>query len=209
MRKLSSGEGGRGEVKRLKYAVVRDSLAEAFTDLEFWQDIFDPSWLLMMKIAESEVDQQLLLMSQQQTALTHKETKTAIPIAQRLRRALKPVVNDGTQKTVFQPPGGLITESVRDLDCSSVRIAHRIHTGQLVVLDAIACTHRAGSNSALRDIRNFARRLEETDHFTFGLLQCKSIWSEEDSHGPDLKITNVPPPGFSFVFRITPKMYRV
>ncbi|KAL7941058.1 hypothetical protein V8C42DRAFT_335995 [Trichoderma barbatum] len=182
------------EVKRLKYAFVRDNLAEAITDLEIWQGIFDPSWFLMMKIAGPEVDQQLYLMSQQKSASTHKETKAA----QHLRRALKPANNNNTQKTIFLTPDGLNTESVQGLAYSPVRIARRANGGQLVVLDPITCTSRASINSALRDIRDFARRQEQTDPFTFGLLQCKGILKEEEAD------SNVPPTGLSFVFRLPP-----
>ncbi|RFU74248.1 hypothetical protein TARUN_8010 [Trichoderma arundinaceum] len=191
------------EVRRLKYAFVRDSLAEAISDLEVWQGIFDPSWFLMVKIAGPEVDQQLYLMSQQQSVSMHKETKAAIPTAQHLRRALKPMDIDSTQKTIFLPPDGLITESVQSLAYSPVRMARRADSGQLVVLDPITCTSRANVNSALRDIRNFARRLQQTDPFTFGLLQCKGILNEEDSNSSDTKIgTAIPPTGLSFVFRM-------
>ncbi|EHK25102.1 uncharacterized protein TRIVIDRAFT_144969 [Trichoderma virens Gv29-8] len=192
------------EVKRPKYAFVKESLMEAITDLEVWQGIFDPSWFLMMKIAGPEVDQQLYFMSQQQSVSTHKGTKAAIPAAQHLRLALKPVDDDSTKKTVYLLPDGLITESVQPLPYSPVRIARRATTGQLVVLDPITCTSRASINSALRDIRNFARRLQQTDPFTFGLLQCKGILSEEDSNDTDVKIRNVAPASLSFVFRMPP-----
>ncbi|UKZ96455.1 uncharacterized protein TrAFT101_011244 [Trichoderma asperellum] len=201
---LPSGTGEEAtivEVKRLKYAFAKDGLAETVKDLEFWQGIFDPSWFLMMRIPGPEVDQQLYLMSQQQSVLTH-EAKAAIPIAQQLRRALKPVDDDGIKKTIYLLPGGLITESVQTLAYSPVRIARRADNSELVVLDPITCISRANINSALRDIRNFARRLKHTDPFTFGLLECKGIFNEE---GSDTKTsTATPPTGLSFVFRMPP-----
>lgn len=189
------------EAKRLKYAFVRDSLAEAIRDLEAWQGIFDPGWFLMMKIAGPEVDQQLSIMS------TNKETKAANLVAQTqyLRRALRPVNDNATQNTVFLPPHGLITESIQGLAFSPVRIARRTNTGHLVVLDPITCTSKANVNSALRDIRNFARRLQHTDPFTFGLLQCKGILREEEDASVDSKTRiAMPPTGLSFVFRLPP-----
>ncbi|KAL6894962.1 hypothetical protein GGI43DRAFT_411547 [Trichoderma evansii] len=190
------------EVKRLKYALVRDSLADTIGDLEVWQGIFDPSWFLMMKLAGPGVDQQLSLMSQQRQPVSSNEAKAAIPTAQQLRRALKPVEDDGTKKTVYLLPGGLITESIQSLAYSPVRIAQRADNGELVVLDPITCISRANINSALRDIRNFARRLKHTDPFTFGLLECKGILNEEDSDTKTSKA--VPPTGLSFVFRVPP-----
>lgn len=190
------------EVKRLKYALVRDSLADTIGDLEVWQGIFDPSWFLMMKLAGPEVDQQLHLMSQLRQPVSAHEVKPAIATAQQLRRALKPVDDDGTRKTVYLLPGGLITESTQSLAYSSVRMAQRADNGELVVLDPITCISKANINSALRDIRNFARRLKHTDPFAFGLLECKGILNEE---GSDTKTgTAIPPTGLSFVFRVPP-----
>ncbi|UKZ68928.1 uncharacterized protein TrAtP1_009946 [Trichoderma atroviride] len=190
------------EVKRLKYAFMKDRLADTITDLEVWQGIFDPSWFLMMKIAGPEVDQQLYFMSQQQQPISTHETKAVIPTTQQLRRALKPIDDNGTRKTVFLLPGGLNTESVQSLAYSPVRIARRADNGELVVLDPITCISRANINSALRDIRNFARRLKHTDPFTFGLLECKGILNED---GADTKPdTAIPPTGLSFVFRVPP-----
>ncbi|KAK1240292.1 hypothetical protein MKX08_007734 [Trichoderma sp. CBMAI-0020] len=189
------------EVKRLKYAFMKDRLADTITELEVWQGIFDPSWYLMMKIAGPEVDQQLHLMSQQQPVSIY-EAKAVIPTTQQLRRALKPVEDDGSRKTVFLLPGGLNAESVQSLAYSPARIARRADNGELVVLDSITCISRANINSALRDIRNFARRLKHTEPFTFGLLECKGILNED---GVDTKVgTSTPPTGLSFVFRMPP-----
>lgn len=190
------------EVKRLKYAFMKHRLAETITDLEVWQGIFDPSWFLMMKIAGPEVDQQLYFMSQQQHSVSIHEAKTLIPATQQLRRVLKPIDDDGIRKTVFLLPGGLNAESVQSLAYSRVRIARRADNGELVVLDPITCISRANINSALRDIRNFARRLKHTDPFTFRLLECKGILNED---GSDTKpSTDIPPTGLSFVFRMPP-----
>ncbi|KAM0449150.1 hypothetical protein ACHAO4_007812 [Trichoderma viride] len=190
------------EVKRLKYAFMKDRLADTITDLEIWQGIFDPSWFFMMKIAGPAVDQQLYFMSQQQQSVSIHEAKTLIPATQQLRRALKPINDDGTRKTIFLLPGGLNAESVQSLAYSPVRIARRADNGELVVLDPITCISRENINSALRDIRNFARRLKHTDPFTFGLLECKGILNED---GSDTKPgTDIPPTGLSFVFRMPP-----
>lgn len=190
------------EVKRLRYAFTKDRLADTITDLEVWQGIFDPSWFLMMKIAGPEVDQQLYFMSQQQPPVSTHKAKAVIPVTQQLRRALKPVEDDGSRKTVFLLPEGLSTESVQSLAYSPVRLARRADNGELVVLDPITCISRANINSALRDIRNFARRLKHTDPFTFGLLECKGILNED---GSDTKPgTAIPPTGLSFVLRMPP-----
>ncbi|KAL7940507.1 hypothetical protein V8C42DRAFT_356192 [Trichoderma barbatum] len=179
--------------------------ADAIEDLEVWQNIFDPSWFFMMKLAASEVDQQLYAMSQRQLTSANNETKAVIPAAQRLRRALNPVEEDATKKTMFLNTDGLITENVQGVAYSPVRIARRAVTGQLVLLDPITCTSRANVNSALRDIRDFARRLQQTDPFTFGLPQCKGILVEDDSDGANKRTwTTVPPTGLSFVFRMPP-----
>ncbi|KAL7917767.1 hypothetical protein ACQKWADRAFT_331611 [Trichoderma austrokoningii] len=190
------------EVNRLKYAFMKDRLADTITDLEVWQGVFDPSWFLMMKIVGPEADQQLYSMSQQQQPIPTHEAKPVIPVTQQLRRALKPVEDDGSRRTVFLPPGGLDAGSIQSVAYSPVRMARRADNGELVVLNPITCVSRANINSALRDIRNFARRLKHTDPFTFGLLECKGILNEE---GSDTRAgTDVPPTGLSFIFRMPP-----
>jgi len=195
------------EARRFKYAILRDSLAEAIGELEIWQGILDPSWFLMIKIAGPEVDQQLSIMAKQQPASTQKVTTAIIPAARYLRRALNTTDNDTTQGTVFLPLDGLMAESVQCLTLSPAYIARRAVKGQLVVLDPITCTSKANVNYVLRDIRDFARRLRHADPFNFGLLQCKGIL-RENSDDASIKSaetkTVVTPTGLSFVFNLPP-----
>ncbi|KAI9706290.1 MAG: hypothetical protein M1820_004865 [Bogoriella megaspora] len=46
--------------KRVKYAWVKESLDKAIEDMEEWQRRADPSWYLIMKIADRQVDTALL-----------------------------------------------------------------------------------------------------------------------------------------------------
>ncbi|KAM5357003.1 hypothetical protein ACJZ2D_016715 [Fusarium nematophilum] len=46
-------------VRRGKYAFVKDSLDEVIQDMEEWQRRFDPSWFLIMRMANPIIDQQL------------------------------------------------------------------------------------------------------------------------------------------------------
>ncbi|KAM0346566.1 hypothetical protein ACHAPY_011611 [Fusarium culmorum] len=48
-------------VRRGKYALVKDSLDEVIQDMEEWQRRFDPSWFLIMRIANPIIDQQLTM----------------------------------------------------------------------------------------------------------------------------------------------------
>jgi hypothetical protein len=43
-------------VRRLKYAVKKDSLNEAIGELEIWQGLADQSWFLLLRIADTQVD---------------------------------------------------------------------------------------------------------------------------------------------------------
>ncbi|KAF9776465.1 hypothetical protein IL306_005344, partial [Fusarium sp. DS 682] len=51
-------------VRRGKYAFIKDSLDEIIQDMEEWQRRFDPSWFLIMRIADPIIDQKLKQASQ-------------------------------------------------------------------------------------------------------------------------------------------------
>lgn len=43
-------------VKRVKYLFLKETIDEAITSLKLWQDVFDPSWFLIMKVMRTDND---------------------------------------------------------------------------------------------------------------------------------------------------------
>ena len=183
------------EARRFRFATARKRIEEAVGDLERWRGVFDPSWYLIMTVARPEIDRQLGELARRQT----EEKRTDVPVlaARYLRRARNADGQQGSQGTVFLQADGLKMESVRDVPYSTARTACRVDNGQVVLLDPVTCVSHPFDSAVLKDIRNFARKLQHANPFTFGLLKCKGVLQHHDEAS-----ANPSGPIFSFVFRL-------
>lgn len=194
---LTQGPLAKPEVKKLKYAFVKDGLAEAILELERWQQIFDPSWFLMLRIADPQVDSLL-------AASAHRRLSASLPAAQAMRRAINDSTGDTDRPDKYLLLEGLVAGSIRPVPFSTASTARRADNQQSVLLDPVTCASRTSANAMIRDIRNFARSLRHADPATFGLLECKGILKEEE--GDEALVgtgaTSIFPAGLAFVFRL-------
>lgn len=194
---LAQGPLAKPEVKKLKYAFVKDGLAEAILELERWQQIFDPSWFLMLRIADPQVDSLL-------AASAHRGLSASLPAAQAMRRAINDSTGDTDRPNIYLSLEGLVAGSIRPVPFSTASTARRADNQQSVLLDPVTCASRTSANAMIRDIRNFARSLRHADPSTFGLLECKGILKEEE--GDEALVgtgaTSIFPAGLAFVFRL-------
>ncbi|SPO06157.1 uncharacterized protein DNG_08846 [Cephalotrichum gorgonifer] len=186
------------ETRRFKFAIARKGVEEAVADLERWRGVFDPSWYLIMTAARPEIDRQLVELTRRQTA---EERRAGVPVsaARYLRKALHADRQQGSRGSVFLAPDGLEPKSIRNLPYGTASTARRADNGQSVLLDPVTCTSHPSDNAVLKDMRNFARRLQHVDPFTFGLLECKGLLKHHDTASADPGGSSL---GFSFVFRL-------
>lgn len=194
---LAQGPLAKPEVKKLKYAFVKDGLAEAILELERWQQIFDPSWFLMLRIADPQVDSLL-------AASAHRGLSESLPAAQAMRRAINDSTGDTDRPNIYLSLEGLVAGSIRPVPFSTASTARRADNQQSVLLDPVTCASRTSANAMIRDIRNFARSLRHADPAIFGLLECKGILKEEkgDEALVGTGATSIFPAGLAFVFRL-------
>lgn len=194
---LAQGPLARPEVKKLKYAFVKDGLAEAILELERWQQIFDPSWFLMLRIADPQVDSLL-------AASAHGGPSTSLPAAQAMRRAINDSTGGTDRPSIYLSLEGLVAGSIRPVPFSTASTARRADNQQSVLLDPVTCASRTSANAMIRDIRNFARSLRHADPSTYGLLECKGILKQEegDEALAGTGATPIFPAGLAFVFRL-------
>lgn len=192
---LAQGPLAKPEVKKLKYAFVKDGLAEAILELERWQQIFDPSWFLMLRIADPQVDSLL-------AASAHRGLSASLPAA--MRRAINDSTGDTDRPNIYLSLEGLVAGSIRPVPFSTASTARRADNQQSVLLDPVTCASRTSANAMIRDIRNFARSLRHADPSTFGLLECKGILKEEEGDQALAGTGATPtfPAGLAFVFRL-------
>ena len=153
-----------GDVKRWKYALVKDCLEKTVQDLDRWQNTFDPTWFLIMKIADPVIDQQL---AEEST------NSSSISTAKGLRGAL---ADEPTEKTtIFLPEDGLHMAERHEIPYSTAQTMRRPNSNKELILDPVVCDANADIPTITKDVRDLARRLSQTDPLTFGLLSCRGV----------------------------------
>ena len=156
--------GNHGDVKRWKYALVKDCLEKAVQDLDRWQNTFDPTWFLIMKIADPVIDQQL---AEEST------NSSSISTAKGLRGAL---ADEPKEKTsIFLPENGLYLAKRHEIPYSTAQMMRRPNSTKDIILDPVVCDASADVPTMTKDVRDLARRLSQTDPLTFGLLSCRGV----------------------------------
>ncbi len=178
----TQGPGAKPELKKLKYAIFKDGVADIISDIEQWQQIFDPSWFLMLRIADPQVDTLLAAAASASTKQGLSPSTSSLPAAKSMRRAIKSSTagTSGSKKTVtYMFLDGLVPGSIRPIPFSTASTAVRGDKRLTVVLDPVTCASRTSLNAMNRDIRNFALSLNGANPLLFGLLDCKGILREQ------------------------------
>ncbi|VUC23017.1 unnamed protein product [Clonostachys rosea] len=158
----------RKKATRWKYAMVKETVDAVVEELQKWQALADPSWYLMLKMANSQID--LTLRSNEKTATD------AFPETMRIRQ----VTRSGTASPntgIFLPAGELTKMMISDIPMSTLQMAHRAtSTGvQRLLLTTVECPAGTNVNQKAREVRELARKLSVNDPATFSLLSCKGV----------------------------------
>ncbi|EPS43130.1 hypothetical protein H072_2886 [Dactylellina haptotyla CBS 200.50] len=188
--KFGAGQEDRGryrdiatEINRFKYVFKKEKLEKSVEDLESWQRLFDPSWFLIMTIANPIVDQQLAdanrLNSNSGPNERASSYKTPASKAAALRSA-----RDREHATggVFRPANGIDQSTIRKIQSTSALVAQRNGFGEYMILDPVPCPPDANTQMLTKSIRDLARKLMNADPEVFGLLRCKGVIKK--SHPP-------------------------
>ncbi|KAK0710169.1 hypothetical protein B0T26DRAFT_433909 [Lasiosphaeria miniovina] len=191
-------------IKWWKYSIVKEALAEAISELERWQQIFDPSWFLLLLIADPQVDSQLEA-TQPRAGSVRGGPPAPLSAAQPIRRAINPGTANNGRSDVNLSWKGLVAGSIRTIPFSTVSIAQCADNQQSVLLDPVTCVSRTSADAMAQDIRNSAWSLRHADPSTLGLLGCKGILKDEEGDGAAggrAGSRPVLPAGLCFVFRL-------
>jgi serine/threonine protein kinase len=175
------------KVKKWKYLVLKESIDGAIEELKIWQDVFDPSWFLIMKAATPQIDAEL------ESVDEHSSDRAALSAAQSLRVALR---SDGTTNTtIFLPEDGLESIATCDIPFSSTELGERPTLGNSLILERITCPPDVDPAIHRKTIAALATKLSHSNLETFGLLRCKGVikHARNQSH---------PLPTFTFVLRV-------
>lgn len=160
----SNSSSKHGDVKRWKYALIKDCLEKTVQDLDRWQNTFDPTWFLIMKIADPVIDQQL---AEEST------NSGSISTAKGLRGALADEPKE--KPSIFLPEEGLRSAGRHEIPYSTAQLVRRPNSNKELILDPVVCDSNADVPTVTKDVRDLARRLSHTDPLTFGLLSCRGV----------------------------------
>lgn len=155
----------------------------AIKDLEERQRKFDPSWFLIMKMADPVIDQQLA---------GDKSEIASMSTAKGLRDSLKE--EPQIKASLFLPKDDLVSANRRNIPFSNAETMQRTTSGKWFILDSVACYPAASPSNPTKDVRDLARKLSHADPFTFSLLNCWGIMKVMDPAKENVT-------SFDFVFR--------
>lgn len=191
---MSLVEPGGSLRTRLMYAWKKEGIDEAIDELEVWQRTVDQSWFLGMRIANPLVDAAL--------ATNHTSTAVFTTTTSAIRTGLIPALLPPTVVSGLRLDYGEIASmAVKDVAFSEARIARRIYQSgesSYILNDITTAQGPGGSRECrqqmIRDTRELAKRLQNDDPETFGLLGCKGFSMEPMS------------PKITMVFRVPPSL---
>jgi hypothetical protein len=118
----------KSQVKRWKYALAKETIERAIQDLKDWQEVFDPSWYLIMKAATPQIDVEL-------SKGRHGPVAAPLSTAFALRAALKDGPTSST--LVFLPANRLQSIRSADIPFCSARIGERPGSATSLILDPV------------------------------------------------------------------------
>lgn len=179
------------EVHRWKYALMKEKIDRTIEDLKEWQSLFDPSWYLIMKLADRQIDDGL----RKNRISSAMEFQDPIPPAQSLRIALHPT--DTYTPSVRLPSDSLISINPQEIPFCSAQVGRRPDNGQSLIVERIEPLPGADVGDMKKDIRDLARRLAGSDAIEFGLLSCKGYIHHRK---PDSSQST--PDAFTIIFRM-------
>lgn len=195
--------------QKLKVVYLKRELAKTVEDLELWQRRFDPSWYLITRIANPDVDRKLQNVrpgqqqQQQQHASASPSPSTRLA---RMRESIKQLSSQGEEASgsVFKDATSLSSEMARVEGTNAYMSSYRNGTRHVLLDPAnMLSQNQISSTTAKLNIRDLARLLQHIDPLTFYLLRCDGVVELPTAHGKQFHLLFEIPVGLS-----TPKTLR-
>ena len=182
----------KGAIRKLNLALGKKCLVDTINDCKKWQDIFDPSWYLILRMSDPIVDERLA----GRTCPVNDAMSTL-----RLSRELLwkgTSLTSAQQVSIFKPADfDLVYERISIPYSSCWRSSERSGRRQLII-DRFAPSHLADTATVQKTVRDLARLLASFDveDTTSGLLSCAGVIMKtvEDAGVPSFELAFVIPP---------------
>ncbi|KAL8347967.1 hypothetical protein RB598_001343 [Gaeumannomyces tritici] len=180
----NKSEAGKGEgvgISRWKYMMVRNSLDKTIESLERWQRIFDPSWLLMLRVADGVIDSELSNSAQapvSEVARGDGGGGSKLAAAQKLRVSIR---GDASDIHVSLPVDGLDLATAVNIAHSETKLIRRAGgSSKLFAVDAIAFAQNTNPARARFDAEALAKKLKHVE-YGGGVLPCHGLIKRRDA----------------------------
>ncbi|KAL8320541.1 hypothetical protein RB597_007011 [Gaeumannomyces tritici] len=177
----NKSEAGKGEgvgISRWKYMMVRNSLDKTIESLERWQRIFDPSWLLMLRVADGVIDSELSNSAQapvSEVARGDGGGGSKLAAAQKLRVSIR---GDASDIHVSLPVDGLDLATAVNIAHSETKLIRRAGgSSKLFAVDAIAFAQNTNPARARFDAEALAKKLKHVDALQAGAMPARTSLS--------------------------------
>jgi hypothetical protein len=165
---------GQDAIRKTKYILLKSTIDKAVQELEDWQRRFDPSWFLILRMAEDKsvsVQPKLNEAANKVKELTgtHKGKDKFDLAKDLLNVTTRPEGDSG----IFFPE----TEfDRRPIPYSTAVLARRPqHSRKWFIIDSIQCDQQANRDELTKSVRLLASKLRRADPRTFGLLNCQGV----------------------------------
>ncbi|PIA92752.1 hypothetical protein CB0940_04481 [Cercospora beticola] len=159
----------RRKIKLTKYLLVKPYLDSLIDELAEWSAVYDPSWFLIMKIANPKIDDELKRL----TSASSKEATVLLRRATKVRAAISKFEPSDTH--IFLSPNELEKMDTRRVPHSQAMIAHEQGSSTSYIVDSIPCPGHSNTETMTQDIRRLARKLRAVDPAVFGVLRCRGV----------------------------------
>lgn len=156
--------------KRAKYSLLETHLLLLVDELEAWQRRFDPSWFLIIRIANTGIDAALTKTAER----TSREAANVLPTLQRIRRELQQGNISGSGQTVVRQPSFLLP-GMRTIPWSTSVFAKAKDCPHDIIVDTTTYPRNSDFAIVAGHVDNLARLLSISDPSNLGLLACVGV----------------------------------
>ncbi|KAJ9503192.1 hypothetical protein H2202_001346 [Exophiala xenobiotica] len=177
-------------IKKARYVRLSKHLQKLVADLTLWRDEFDPSWYLIGRIADSNIDK--LLQPEPHTQAPQDE----ISAVGAIRKAIQAATSDkGSPATIFRD-ADCVSDSKTQILHSRITASIFLPDGLAVLLDQTAFDEDTDRTQSMVQVRDLARLLSFSKPETLGLLECLGAIKIHDQRGAVSQ--------YQFIFKIPP-----
>ncbi|PWY93082.1 hypothetical protein BO94DRAFT_622270 [Aspergillus sclerotioniger CBS 115572] len=179
---IISGNGLPDKFKAAKYALLKkESLEKAIQDLQSWQNEFDTTWFLVMRLADHTI---------LKDELVKRKGTEKLSVARHVLDALQMEPDQAVSPFLSQDKIHSATRT--DIPRSTSKIIEIAGLGEFI-LDSADCSTRNDAQIFAKNVRHLAMRLHQVDANGFHLLKCHGVARITDPYTKQLR-------SFDFIF---------